>query len=128
MNAKRYLGIIIFLFVSTTKAQQNGPLISFEATTIDYGIIENGSEGSRSFIFTNTGTSDLVIENVQSTCGCTVPKKPEAPIAPGEKGEIVIHYDTKRTGPFRKTIKVTTNVEGDSITALKLRGTVLPPQ
>lgn len=128
MNAKHYLGLLFFLFIGITTAQQNGPQISFDKTTIDYGIVENGSEGTRSFIFTNTGTSDLLIEHVQSSCGCTVPKKPEGPISPGENGEIVVHYDTKRTGPFRKTITVTTNIEGNSIVALKLRGTVLPAQ
>ena len=33
------------------------------------------------FIFSNTGNAPLIIKKVQSSCGCTVPKKPEGPIA-----------------------------------------------
>ena len=80
------------------------------------------------FNFTNSGNKDLIIQNVQSSCGCTIPKKPEGPIAPGESSEIIVKYDTKRTGPFRKTITVTTNLEQNSIVALKIKGTVLPKE
>lgn len=95
---------------------------------IDYGTIANGSNGERVFSFTNSGSEALIIKNVQSSCGCTIPKKPEGPIAPGETSEIIVRYDTKRTGPFRKTITVTTNVEQNTIVALKIKGTVLPKE
>lgn len=106
-------------------AQQMMPQIEFETTTIDYGTIENGSDGARVFSFKNTGNADLIITNVNSSCGCTIPKKPEGPIAPGKTNEIVVRYDTKRVGPFRKTITVTTNQENSQIIALKIKGTVL---
>jgi hypothetical protein len=80
------------------------------------------------FSFTNTGNADLIITNVKSSCGCTIPKKPEDPIAPGESSEIVVRYDTNRVGPFRKTITVSTNQENDPIIALKIKGTVRPKQ
>tara|TARA_A100000164_G_C21786899_1_gene713856 strand:+ start:494 stop:877 length:384 start_codon:yes stop_codon:yes gene_type:complete len=109
----------------STKAQEIGPLISFETTLIDYGIIESDGNGMRTFGFKNIGDQDLIIKNVQSSCGCTIPKKPAGPIAPGEKSEIVVQYDTKREGPFRKTITVTTNIEKNPISALKIKGTVI---
>ncbi|MGB1831218.1 MAG: DUF1573 domain-containing protein [Flavobacteriaceae bacterium] len=88
--------------------------------------MERGSDGERIFSFKNMGNADLVITNVKSSCGCTIPKKPEGPIAPGESSQIVVRYDTKRVGPFRKTITVSTNQENNPIIALKLKGTVLP--
>ena len=109
----------------TAYTQQVGPQISFETILIDYGTIENGSNGMKTFGFENIGDQDLIIKNVQSSCGCTIPKKPDGPIAPGEKNEIVVQYDTKRQGPFRKTITVTTNDQKNPITALKIKGTVL---
>ena len=115
---------LISLIGYTASAQAK---ISFNNETVDYGKIEKGSDGVRVFEFTNTGDAELVVTNVKSSCGCTVPKKPEAPIAPGEKGEIVVEYDTKnRKGPFRKTITVTTNVTENPIVALKIKGEVLP--
>ena len=46
------------------------------------------------------GKAPLIINRIQSSCGCTVPKKPEHPIMPGEKGEIKVSYDTKRPRRF----------------------------
>jgi hypothetical protein len=37
--------------------------------------------------FKNIGNKPLVIENASASCGCTVPEKPEKPIAPGEEGQ-----------------------------------------
>lgn len=95
--------------------------------TIDYGnVYKDVDSGVRVFEFTNTGTTPLIITNVQSTCGCTVPSKPEDPIAPGKKGEISVKYNMN-PGPIRKTISVETNavnVEGGRV-ALKIKGEVL---
>ena len=125
----KHLIILFFLYaVIPAFAQETGAQINFETTTIDYGTIANGSDGERVFNFTNSGNKDLIIQNVQSSCGCTIQKKPEGPIAPGESSEIIVKYDTKRTGPFRKTITVTTNLELNSIVALKIKGTVLPKE
>jgi hypothetical protein len=105
--------------------QEIGPQINFKTTTIDYGTIENNSNGERIFVFSNTGDAPLIIKNVQSSCGCTVPKKPKGPIAPGESSEIIVRYDTNRRGHFRKTITITTNVKVNPILALKIKGIVL---
>ncbi len=126
MKMTTYLNIFFLSFSFLLYAQQSSPQIEFEVTTIDYGTIEKGSDGERIFSFKNMGNADLVITNVKSSCGCTIPKKPEGPIAPGESSQIVVRYDTKRVGPFRKTITVSTNQENNPIIALKLKGTVLP--
>ena len=55
-----------------------------------------------------------------------VPKKPEAPILPGEDGEIQVKYDTKRVNPIRKTITVTSNADTPTV-ALKIKGNVIDP-
>ena len=128
MKTKHLINLFFLYAVIPAFAQETGAQINFETTTIDYGTIANGSDGERVFNFTNSGNKDLIIQNVQSSCGCTIQKKPEGPIAPGESSEIIVKYDTKRTGPFRKTITVTTNLELNSIVALKIKGTVLPKE
>jgi len=104
---------------------ESGAKIEFKSEVIDYGIIEKGADGIRKFEFTNTGDEPLIISRVYSTCGCTVPKKPEAPIAPGETGVIEVKYDTKRVGPIRKTITVYSNA-GQVPHPLKIKGTITP--
>ncbi|MCX2681157.1 DUF1573 domain-containing protein [Galbibacter sp. EGI 63066] len=120
--------LLMLLFVGVigfaATAQDNTAKIEFKSNVIDYGEITRGSDGVRIFKFTNTGDAPLVISNVRSSCGCTIPKKPDAPIAPGAIGEIEVKYDTKRVGPIRKTITVESNADTPTI-ALKIKGTVL---
>ena len=59
----------------------------------------------------NTGEAPLIISKVSSSCGCTIPKKPEDPILPGKTGEIQVKYDTNRVGPIRKAITVISNAD-----------------
>lgn len=122
---KKLIAIAIFVFAGFATAQaQKTAKMEFKSETIDYGEIKKGSDGVRVFEFTNTGTAPLVIEDVKSSCGCTVPKKPEEPILPGETGQIEVKYDTKRVGPIRKTVTVYSNAE-EPVKALKIKGTVI---
>ncbi|SDR95968.1 Protein of unknown function [Formosa sp. Hel1_31_208] len=107
-------------------AQEKVAKIEFKSEVVDYGTIEKGANGVRVFEFTNTGNAPLIITNVKSTCGCTVPKKPEGPIMPGETGEIEVKYDTNRVNPIRKTITVTSNADRPTV-ALKIKGLVIDP-
>ena len=117
--------IVIVALISLVSFTMNAQAkISFKAETVDYGVISKGSDGVRVFEFTNTGDSELVITDVKSSCGCTVPKKPKGPIAPGESSTIEVKYDTKRVGPIRKTVTVYSNA-AEPIKALKIKGEVL---
>ena len=98
--------------------------ITFDKTIINYGTIDKGANGVRDFVFTNTGNAPLIISNVKSTCGCTIPKKPEKPILPGESNKIQVKYDTKRIGFIRKSISVTSNASNPSV-VLKITGQVI---
>lgn len=122
--------VMLILFVGLLSfgvfAQEKVAKIEFKTDVIDYGTIEKGSDGVRVFEFTNTGNAPLIISKVKSTCGCTVPKKPDGPIMPGETGEISVKYDTNRVNPIRKTITVTSNADTPSV-ALKIKGLIIDP-
>lgn len=115
---------VIVLFVGLIGfAVQAQAKMSFEDETIDYGDVDKGSDGLRVFKFTNTGDAPLLIEDIKSTCGCTIPKKPEGPVMPGASSTIEVKYDTNRVGPIRRTITVYSNAD-EPIKSLKLKGTV----
>ena len=98
--------------------------------TIDYGTVtKDGDSGLRSFEFKNTGNAPLIITNVISTCGCTVPSKPTEPIMPGKTGKIEVKYNMS-PGPIRKTITVESNASNydDGKISLKIKGTVVVPE
>ena len=104
----------------------SGAVIEFESKEMDYGLIENASDGQRVFNFTNTGTEDLIITTCKGSCGCTVPQCPREAFAPGESGTISVKYDTKRTGRFTKTVTVNTNAANSPVT-LVIKGEVKAP-
>ncbi|MGI9546576.1 MAG: DUF1573 domain-containing protein [Flavobacteriaceae bacterium] len=117
---------ILFLFIgllALSVSAQDVAKIEFKAETLDYGLIEKGSDGVRVFEFTNTGSTPLIISKVSSSCGCTIPKKPEEPILPGDTGEIQVKYDTNRVGPIRKAITVISNADTPT-KVLKIKGEV----
>ena len=122
--------ILLLAFVGfSVAAKAQGAKIEFVAkdNTIDYGkVYKETDSGLRTFEFKNTGDAPLIITNVQSTCGCTVPTKPTEPIMPGKTGKIDVKYNMN-PGPIRKTITVetnATNVEGGRV-AIKIKGEVL---
>ena len=118
---------ITLLFSFFVYSQENQADIKFEETIIDYGEVEFESDGKRIFKFKNVGNAPLVFQRISSSCGCTIPKKPEKPIEPGETGEIEVEYDTKRVGLFMKAISVITNSKNPS-TVLRIKGEVLPEE
>ena len=120
------VAILLFFGLLTlgVSAQEKVAKIEFKTETVDYGDIEKVSDGVRVFEFTNTGTAPLIISKVSSSCGCTIPKKPEEPILPGESGEIQVKYDTNRPGPIRKAITVISNADTPT-KILKIKGNVL---
>ena len=115
---------ITLLFSFFVYSQENQADIKFEETIIDYGEVEFESDGKRVFKFKNVGTAPLIFKRISSSCGCTIPKKPEKPIEPGDSGEIEVEYDTKRVGVFMKAISVVSNSKNSSI-VLRIKGEVL---
>lgn len=118
--------LIVFLVGFSTVEAQNTPKFQFKTEIIDFGEIKKGSDGTRVFEFKNVGDSPLVIENVYSSCGCTVPSWTKTPIAPGGTGEITVKYNTDIVGPIRRTISVYSNAD-EPTKALKIKGKVIEP-
>ena len=100
--------------------------IQYKETEYDFGTVKDGAIVEHTFTFKNTGSVPLIIQNASATCGCTVPKKPEKPIAPGETGEIQVRFDSSnKPGVQNKTVTVTANTD-PAITRLVIKGTVEP--
>lgn len=118
---KKLVLVAIMAFVGFAATAQ--AKITFKSDTVDYGEIAKGADGVRVFEFTNTGDAPLIVTDVKSSCGCTVPKKPDGPVAPGASSSIQVKYDTNRVGPIRKTVTVYSNAD-EPIKALKIKGEV----
>ena len=122
---KKIVILTFILFASNISVySMYDPDIKFTKTTIDYGKINKGENGIKIFEFQNNGTSPLKINQVYSSCGCTIPKKPSSPIGPGQIDEIQVKYDTNRIGPIKKTITVLSNAINSPTISLKITGNV----
>lgn len=102
----------------------NGPHITFAQLELDYGTIKEGSDGRRVFVFKNSGNEPLLITSCRGSCGCTVPTCPIEAIPPGKTSKVEVQYDTKRTGPFNKTVTVISNAIDFPAVMLRIKGIV----
>jgi hypothetical protein len=122
--------LVVFISTAATFAQ-SGPKIEFvNGTTLDYGTVTKEEDsGIRKFEIKNVGDAPLIITDVKSTCGCTVPTKPKEPIMPGKTDIIEVKYNMN-PGPIRKTITVESNAVNypEGMVPLKIKGEVIIKQ
>ncbi len=122
-------GVIILAGAAKpAKKSSAEPAIEFAESAHDFGTIaEDGGNVSHEFRFTNTGDAPLLILNATASCGCTTPKYPKQPIAPGKTGKIKVSYNPNgRPGEFDKTVTVRTNVKRQKRVTVKIKGFVTP--
>ena len=123
---KKYLFLVVILgfFASTygqTNAQKaNGPVITFDKSTHDFGDMVQGDKVEYTYKFTNTGNEPLLITSVNVQCGCTTPKGwPRDPVAPGAKGELTIAFNSAgKLGMQNKVVTLVsnaTNADGNKV-------------
>ncbi len=97
---------------ATPNGDANGvmPEIKFDEEDHDMGTIEQGEKINFSFKFTNTGKSDLIINNCTASCGCTIPNWPRQPIRPGESAYIDVQFDSEgKSNEVTKEVTISTN-------------------
>lgn len=113
-------------FVNVQKQQSDKHAeIQFDSLTVDFGTFSESDPVRKCvFNFSNVGTAPLILEQVISSCGCTVPTYTQEPVKPGEKGQIEVTYNGKGKipGRFRKNITVRTNAKETSVVRLSVEG------
>jgi len=131
MNMKRLLTVVLAVVLSTAFAiaqekTVNGPVITFESDSKDFGDITQGDKVENVFKFENTGKEPLIISNVAATCGCTVPSWPKEPIAPGKKAEIKVSFNSAgKMGKQNSVVRIYSNAS-EPIEKVSLISNVLP--
>lgn len=85
--------------------------VEFYEDSHNFGEIKEGEKVTHTFKFKNTGSNDLVIENVKPSCGCTTPNWSKDPIPPGEEGFVDVQFDSKgKSGMQKKSVTVVANI------------------
>ena len=109
---------------ANTKPNKKAPEITFQKTEYDFGTIAYGSDATCEFIYKNTGKTPLILTNVRSSCGCTIPSWPKTPVGKKKTGKITVKYNTHKMGKFHKTVTVTSNAKNSPI-VLTITGKVV---
>ena len=114
---------VIFLFSFFSVFSQ--AVMQFDKRVHDFGSIkEVDGPVAYDFEFVNTGSSPVLIKNVESSCGCTAPEWTKLPVLPGKRGFIKATFNPKdRPGYFDKTVTVYSNSR-TAVVELKIKGTV----
>ena len=95
----------------TKEKAGNVTSLKFDKVFHDFGDVESQIPNTTSFMVTNTGDKPLIISDVSASCGCTTPKKPDGPIAPGATDEIQVTFKSKpdQKNEVKKTVTITAN-------------------
>ena len=102
------------------------PVIVFDKKEHDFGEIVKGTPVTTTFSFKNTGEAPLVITDISTSCGCTVPSDwTREPIAVGESGKFTVKYNGSGQNAITKAITVTANTE-KSKEIVKIKAFVKP--
>jgi len=66
----------------------------FKETAHDFGKVRQADVLTQEFVFKNEGDATLVVERVETTCGCTAALASADKIGPGKEGRIKVSLDT----------------------------------
>ena len=122
---KKLLLAILVLSSSSLFAQKKADdLAKINVETYDLGKVKQNVPATATFVVTNIGKEDLLIDQANPTCGCTISDYTKSPIAPGKTGVIHATYNAANLGHIDKTLTVKF-AGADDIKFIKLTGEVL---
>lgn len=90
------IGMIALLLAACSSGSAD---LVIEQTSIDLGQVINGEVRSMEIPLRNTGSSELVIESVTTSCGCTTAEVSPITIQPGESAMLLVQFDSGAHGP-----------------------------
>jgi Protein of unknown function (DUF1573) len=107
--------------------KSNKAAVKWDTETYDFGDVQEGESLTKIFVVTNTGNAPLAIHDAKSNCGCTVPKFPKNPVAPGQSDKIVVSFDSSnKLGQVDQNVVVYDNSSPNQRSILKIKANVLP--
>lgn len=101
------------------------PKLAVDQAVVDLGEVVKGQKVIHEFIIRNEGSVPLEIEDVRSSCGCTVAEFDRV-VPPGGRGTIRAELNSlSLNGPGSTYIKVDSNDPENPLTALELKFNVV---
>jgi hypothetical protein len=99
--------LALFLFLLGVRAEAQ---IKWDHPVQEFHRVPEDKEIYAHYTFQNAGTAPVTIKSLRSSCGCTTAHLDKKTYAPGESGEVVVHFVFgDRKGLLRKTVTATTD-------------------
>ncbi|MBN1697841.1 MAG: DUF1573 domain-containing protein [Spirochaetales bacterium] len=115
--------VAFFLFTGCSGNTIEGPAIRFEKPAHNFGEVDEGTDVTVTFKFTNPGSESLVINGIYPSCGCMVTGDYDREVGPGKRGTIPVVFDTSGLqGQTVKTIKIATNADEGEPQVITIEG------
>ncbi|MCD6460699.1 DUF1573 domain-containing protein, partial [bacterium] len=131
------IAILTVFSLDSVKADSSGlsdkstkiPQAHFKELVWDFGKIVQGEKVSHTFEIKNTGSAELIIKKVHSSCGCTAVSPSKKKLLPGETAYLHTTFNSAGRKDYQsKKVYVTTNDPKTPNTALEIRAFVNVPE
>jgi 3D (Asp-Asp-Asp) domain-containing protein len=131
MKKVRLIGGVMMLGVFVLSACGRGqPDIAVALARHDFGQVKQGQVVATEIAMRNTGKSDLTIEAVSTSCGCTTARVEPKVIPPGGEGRLIIRYDSGAhpdSGRVRRHVYIASNDPSKKEVEVIITADVQPP-
>jgi len=109
-----YTGSMMMSETEATNVNSDGPKISLNRTLHDFGVIpQYGGTVVTTFTVANTGTEDLEIGQITTSCSCTSAAIADSVVAPGSNTTLTVVFDPnlheEPLDVFKRTVFLPTN-------------------
>ncbi len=130
---KRFISMLLLTAILLVACNSGNPQIGLEATNLDLGDVVNGEIVSREVMVWNDGTTDLVVDSVSTSCGCTQATVDPMIIPPGESATLFIEFDSgahgpKLTGTLIRQVFIMSNDPQQEEAMVELTANILQPE
>jgi hypothetical protein len=109
--------LLLSLFISgcnkiTRNKSKDNAIVMFDSQNYDFGNIKMHKIISHTFYYKNIGQCAFYINDIKTSCGCTIPHWTKEPVKPNSKGSIKIDFINPSYGEFHKCAMIICNVNG----------------
>lgn len=95
--------------------------VAIDKTSISLGRFDWQKEQKVTFTLKNTGNKPLVVQDINTSCGCTSVSYSKEPVQPGRELNLEVTYKAEHPEHFNKTLTVYCNTESSPL-ILKIMG------
>jgi hypothetical protein len=100
----------VLVLAAAALGQPAKPRAVFKETSHDFGKVKQGDVVTYEFVFKNEGGATLVVDKVETTCGCTAALVSDQKIGPGKEGKLKATFDTRGySGRLSRYLYLVTN-------------------